>query len=311
MGIHPSAHRGFPGERHIMSNTHMFTNTAIAALAGLTVAAMSTTALGATQSIGSTGAPQAPITKGEIESTPLALEAEDGANSNDVFESHTDIQAPNDLQFDIVGELSKSDADGVCRDVDFIQITGLEPEGFYALTIAGPVSFEAHIGWFTPDGLLILQIVPGITDHLPIVADPNGNIALGVSADSDGDYDGNIDDTESAHEICGKYHIVVENIPNDIPADINGDSLVDISDVRLMLTLIGAVDSPKADLNRDGIVDAADLRMLADAVTDRRARGLAEKKAKKLEQRQIRAERKAAKQTLKAAKNAERAARRR
>ncbi len=286
-----------------MSNKHLFTNTAIAALAGLTLAATSSTTLAGVATTGATNAGQAPVTKGEIESTPLVLEAEDGANSNDTFENSLMLDAPTPALFAIKAELSKSESDGQCRDADYFMIKGLNFLGDHRITLGGEIRDDMKVVWVDRlDGSVIRTSVEGV---LEIVADDNEEAWILCTSNTDA-AEG---EGPKPHGLCGSYNLVVEAF--GFGADVNGDSLVDINDVRLMLTLIGSVDSPKADLNHDGIVDAADLRMLADAVTDNRARGLAEKKAKKLEQRQIRAERKAAKQALKAARKAERAARRR
>ena len=270
MRTNPSAHRGFAGETDIMNRNKKFIATTIAALAGTGIALMTAPAH-ASRLGGNTN--QAPVTGGDLEATPLVLDTEKGANSNDTFETATVAVAPLDDRLDIAGVLSKSDSDGVCRDVDFYQISDLIPLADYCISMTIVTAQDATMGWFNKNGEL-LQVDRGL---LCVVADTNGDILFAVSGHTDEDFDGNDDKSGQSHGVCVEYRLSVDI---QLPADVNGDALIDIDDVRAMLGLIGSTDAPEADLNRDGIVDAADLRVLADEVSDKRARGLAEKKAK-------------------------------
>jgi hypothetical protein len=53
-------------------------------------------------------------------------------------------------------------------------------------------------------------------------------------------------------------NIVADVCPIDCPSDINGDGIVNVSDLLIVIGYWGTTDSP-ADLNFDGIVDVTDL----------------------------------------------------
>jgi len=68
-------------------------------------------------------------------------------------------------------------------------------------------------------------------------------------------------DMASTSPIAPNGKVDEEKKPEPIPGDINGDGIVDGSDLGLLLSLWGT-DSPQADLNGDGIVDLSDLNIL-------------------------------------------------
>lgn len=53
--------------------------------------------------------------------------------------------------------------------------------------------------------------------------------------------------------------------PNDCPADLNGDDLVNVNDLLVMLTVWGPCPGCPADLNGDGNVNVIDLLELLTA----------------------------------------------
>lgn len=295
MRTNPSAHRGFAGETDIMSSNQKFTPTAIAALAGLALATTTALAIGIAES-----PTQAPVTGGEADAMALVLEVEEADNSNDSVETAGALEAPVMERFAIKGELRKTDADGQCRDNDYFKLTGLSELGAHNVALGGEIADQMRIDQIDPeDGSVIDTSTEG---ELLITTNASGEAWIKCTSNTDAT-------DPNPHGLCGSYHLLVE-ISGFRGADVNGDSLVDISDVRLMLSLIGSTDSPNADLNNDGIVDAADLRILADEVNDRRAQKLAIKRAKKLEKQAAKAERQAAKRAAKAARKAEREAER-
>ena len=285
-----------------MTSRKSVTAAAVWALTGLAISAFASTSMAVGVAAGgATDAGQAPITNGEAEASTLLIENEGGVNGNDAFDSPTVFTAPEDDLFFIRGELSASDADGLCRDVDFFRIEGLEPLGEFIFFVGGDISLEAHLVWHNADGDQILTIGPGLGGKITLSSDMEGVISIAVSALIDGDFDGNDDETTDVHALCGEYYIYIEAL---LFGDVNGDSTVDVGDVRAMLNVFGAADEPRADLTKDGVVDVADLRILADTVNDRRAQRLANRKADRIERKQRRAEIKRQRRAEKAARRA-------
>ena len=264
-----------------MSSQKRFTHTAIAALAGLAIGAVATDSLAARR----VAAPPADNRGSTIKDAnglevALVLDAEQGAQGNNGFGSASPIAAPNADRFAIRGELSKAASDGACRDVDFFAVSGLTPDTDYQVVQFGPINDKMTVGWFAGDGSQNSASDPGV-GKIVVTTDASGDLALACTADSDADFDGNADGGAEAHGLCGEYFLIVEPSAAPVVGDLNGDSIVDVDDVRAMLAVFGNTDSPLADLDLNGIVDSDDVRIIAGLVADKQGRKLASKEAKK------------------------------
>jgi hypothetical protein len=58
---------------------------------------------------------------------------------------------------------------------------------------------------------------------------------------------------------------MVNHDPSECPADLNGDWLVNIDDLFLVLVVWGACDDCPEDINDDGVVDIDDLFAVLNA----------------------------------------------
>ena len=60
---------------------------------------------------------------------------------------------------------------------------------------------------------------------------------------------------------AGSYGLVIPTVPPPCPGDVNGDGVVDLSDLAIALSNYGATNATPAmgDLNGDGVVDLSDL----------------------------------------------------
>ena len=263
-----------------MNRTKRTTTAAIAALTAITLGATTFTADARTR----VGAPPTVDNQGDVKNgddleVALALDSESEAGDNNTFGSATPIDAPNDDRFAIRGALSKSTDDGMCRDVDFFFVTGLAPDTEYQVIQHGEVNDKMTVGWFNGDGSLNSASDP-LDGKISMTTTPEGDLLIGCSADNDGDFNGAGDGGADPHGLCGDYHLILEVA---LFADINSDAAVNVNDVRAMLAVFGNTDTPAADLDNNGIVDSDDLRILADLVTDRKGRRIANKQAKKAE----------------------------
>ena len=54
--------------------------------------------------------------------------------------------------------------------------------------------------------------------------------------------------------------------PPDLPVDVNGDCVVDASDVALVASRLGQTGADTADVNGDGVVNAADITLVTNAL---------------------------------------------
>ena len=64
--------------------------------------------------------------------------------------------------------------------------------------------------------------------------------------------------------IDGGGNIIAAECLIDCQGDIDGNSIVDVSDVLLLIGYWGSSDSP-GDINQDGIVDVSDLLIVIDS----------------------------------------------
>ncbi|MCB9838933.1 MAG: hypothetical protein H6813_06300 [Phycisphaeraceae bacterium] len=258
-------------------NRHKHANTlAVAALAAIAIAAASpadAARRGAAPPVDSVG----DVKSANDLDIALALDSETAAGDNDSFASAKPIAAPNDDRFALRGELTKTDGDGMCRDVDFFTISGLAPSTSYNITQFGDINDKMIVGVFDESGQITAVSDLG---KVSATADADGVIVIAGASAEDQDFDGANDSTAQPHGLCGGYYLVIE-LP--VLGDLTGDSAVNVDDVRAMLALFGDTDSPQADLDLDGIVDSDDLRIIADLVTDKKGRRIANNKATKFE----------------------------
>ena len=84
-----------------------------------------------------------------------------------------------------------------------------------------------------------------------------------------GERDGTITVTVSAAEIAKRitFRVVSEAIPPQLPADVNGDGVVNILDLMLVAQGFGA-DTTGVDVNGDRVVNVFDLLQVAEAIGD-------------------------------------------
>ena len=84
-----------------------------------------------------------------------------------------------------------------------------------------------------------------------------------------GERDGTITVTVSAAEIAKRvtFTVVSEAIPPQIPADVNGDGVVNIFDLTLVAQAFGK-NGLEGDVNGDGVVNVFDLLQVAAAIGD-------------------------------------------
>jgi hypothetical protein len=64
---------------------------------------------------------------------------------------------------------------------------------------------------------------------------------------------------------AAQLSLVVEINDNSVPEDIDGDGVVDINDLLLLISAWGSCDACEADINVDGAVDVQDLLSLIAA----------------------------------------------
>lgn len=264
-----------------MSSTTGPNRTAIAALAALSIGALAiTTTADAARRGGNTIDNPVEVKSADGEEVALVLESEDNAGDNNSAGEATTVEAPNDDRFAIRGDLSKSDSDGMCRDVDFLRIEKLAPDTGYCIILNGPIKDKMVAGWISDTSSVELS---GPDGKLCLTADENGVAVIALSADADENFDGVVDGAADTHGLCGDYNLLVELSNEPVIADLNGDGAVNVDDVRAMLAVFGDTDNPVADLDSNGIVDSDDLRAIVDIVGDKKGRKLAKKEAKKAE----------------------------
>jgi len=191
---------------------------------------------------------------------------ENGQNINDTFEDRATINAPgNGGEFTLDSALDASASDGMCRDVDFFEVTGLGSFQDYCITAKGPITPQINLGWFDFAGQLILSDAP----EMCFVADINGVAIIAVSAQSDDDFDSLEDAMMGIHGLCGVYELSFEAVnfdPATHPEDVNRDGVVDTADLSLVIASFGRRGAQlPADVNRDGGVDTADLSLIISA----------------------------------------------
>jgi len=132
--------------------------------------------------------------------------ASGGDDGNDVFAKAEPVVAPNGVRFDFSSPLDASVSDGLCRDVDFIQLKSLVPLCEYTLWHPFGGDFIYRMGWFDLTGVLI----SARSGSLPIVTDINGEAVVAITAFSDEDFDGNDDATMLPHGVCSGFGVTVD-----------------------------------------------------------------------------------------------------
>ena len=74
--------------------------------------------------------------------------------------------------------------------------------------------------------------------------------------------------------LAGIQYILSANTPNNAIGDVNGDGIIDISDMTALVFIIlergstepSAIDNIAADVNADGIIDISDVSALASMI---------------------------------------------
>lgn len=275
-----------------MKSRKSITHTAVAALAGLAFGCVASSSLAANRLGGPIVDNQGPVKDADGLDLALVLEAESVAGANDSAGKPTPIAAPGESPFAIRGALSKSEGDGLCRDVDFLLIDNLVPMSDYCITLNGPINDKMVAAWLSDTSEPIYSGEDGV---LCLISDESGAALIGLSAADDTNLDGNADGGAVPHGLCGDYILLVDLKDMPVVGDVNGDSLVDVGDVRAMLGVFGEIGHSAADLDGNGIVDADDVRIIADLVTDKKGLKLANKQVKKAEKAAQREAKRAAK----------------
>jgi hypothetical protein len=284
-----------------MKSRKTIKRTAIGALAGLAFGCIASTSLAAGRLGGPTVDNQGPAKDADGLDLALVLDTESVVGANDSAGSATPITAPGESPFAIRGALSKSEGDGLCRDVDFFAVTGLAPDTEHQVVQFGDINDKMTVGWFNGDGSLNSASDPA-SGKITVTSTAEGELLLACSADNDGDFDGAGDGGADPHGLCGDFFLVVDLKEMPVAGDVNGDSIVDVGDVRAMLGVFGETGHSPADLDGNGIVDADDVRIIADLVTDTKGQKLADKRVKKAEKDAQREAKRAAKRNRFASK---------
>ena len=162
-----------------------------------------------------------------------------------------DDRTPTTLQ-PISGDEQKGTASAPLTDPFVIEVRDEHGDVFEGV----PVSFSV------PEDSGRLSITNTMTD-----ADGRAQSVLTL-----GGRDGTISVTVSAAEIGKRvtFTVVSESIPPQLPADVNGDGVVNVLDLMLVAQGFGAY-TKAADVNGDGVVNVFDLLQVAAAIGDGRA----------------------------------------
>ncbi len=159
---------------------------------------------------------------------------------------------PTDLSFVRIETDNTVGVDRVFDDRDFYHFTNLDPHSEYVVEIEGGVGLDGlptdvRLGWYDKNCNLILSDSSSGPHpdygRLALITDINGEFILLVSAGSDADGDGLADSGPGVgepHGVGGGYVLTVRRAGGSA-ADLNGDGVVDSSDLAILLAAWGPV----------------------------------------------------------------------
>ncbi len=145
-------------------------------------------------------------------------------------------------------------------DVDYYRFTGLTPDGIYTATIVAGMNgdngfTDTMLGWLAAEGVVVaLDDNSGpraVYSKIEFIADENGAATLAVSGHGDDDFDGMMSGGMEYEEYGrGGYMLSIHGLNEDIgeqplerKADLNGDGVVDTSDLGMMIGVFGALSN--------------------------------------------------------------------
>ena len=145
-------------------------------------------------------------------------------------------------------------------DVDYYRFTGLTPDGIYTATIVAGMNgdngfTDTMLGWLAAEGVVVAMDdnsgPRSVYSKIEFIADENGAATLAVTGHGDDDFNGMMSggmDYESYG--FGGYMLSVRGLNEDIgeqplerKADLNGDGVVDTSDLGMMIGVFGALSN--------------------------------------------------------------------
>jgi|GEM_PF-2620498 len=159
------------------------------------------------------------------------------------------------------------DSSGWLGLTDFVSYPNGGGEGSHGID-SGDVDGDGDIDLVLANSItanISVMLNDGAGAFTKATVEPDGNFSTAAVALGDFDADGDLDIASSSTSTSGSISAFI-NLTPTIPADLNGDSVVDTSDLGLLIGEFGTVGI-LADINCDGVVDTADLGLLIAGFT--------------------------------------------